>query len=427
MNPAYAARCNEDASEVTAGTPTKKVQVISVAQNKGAKQKLIRITTISLSLKVLLRQQLKFMSAYYDVIAVASPDKILEEVAEYEEVRAVPVLMTRTISPLKDVKALWQLYQLFKKEQPSIVHTHTPKAGLLGMIAAKFAGVPVRMHTVAGLPLMETKGIKKRLLEYIERLTYSRATKVYPNSENLAQFILEKNYCKAKKIKVLGNGSSNGIDTDFFQLNPHIVSIATTLKETLQIKRNDFVFTFIGRLVKDKGIEELVEAFTQLKNTYRYIKLLLVGDYEPKLDPLCDDTVELIEEDNDIIHVNFQTDVRPYLAITNVLTFPSYREGFPNVPMQAGCFNVPCIVTDINGCNEIIEPGKNGLIIPTKNAKALEHAMHALLTNRSLCDSLKANARRMIVERYDQKHIWNLLLKEYENQLSVHAIIPQSS
>ncbi|MEP6594738.1 MAG: glycosyltransferase family 4 protein [Ginsengibacter sp.] len=386
------------------------------------RKKLIRITTIPLSLKVLLKQQLKFMSAHYDVLAVASPEKMLDEVAASEGVRTAAVLMTRTISPVKDIKALWQLYRLFKKEQPSIIHTHTPKAGLLGMIAAKMAGVSIRMHTVAGLPLMETKGIKKRMLEWVERLTYTCATKVYPNSKNLAEYILQNKYCASKKLKVLGNGSSNGIDTDFFQLNPNILFAANNLRERLQVKKDDFVFVFIGRLVKDKGMEELVDAFSRLKKTHRNSKLLLVGHYEPELDPLSNDTVQLIQEDNDIMQVGFQADIRPYLAISDVLTFPSYREGFPNVPMQAACMNIPSIVTDINGCNEIIEDGKNGLIIPPKNSEALYQAMEALITNRSLYDALKANARRLIVEKYDQNHFWNLLLKEYEEQLANESL-----
>ncbi len=386
------------------------------------RKKLIRITTVPLSLKVLLKQQLKFMSAHYDVLAVASPDKMLEEVAMSEGVRTQAVLMTRTISPVKDIKALWQLYRLFKKEQPSIIHTHTPKAGLLGMIAAKIAGVPVRLHTVAGLPLMETKGIKKRVLEFVERLTYKYATNVYPNSKNLAEYILQNKYCAKNKLKVLGNGSSNGIDTDFFTLNPVILSAANNLKERLLIKKDDFVFVFIGRLVKDKGIEELVNAFSRLKKTHRNSKLLLVGHYEPELDPLSNDTVHLIQEDKDIIQVGFQTDIRPYLAISDVLTFPSYREGFPNVPMQAACMNVPSIVTNINGCNEIIEDGKNGLIIPPKNSEALSQAMESLRTNSSLYNALKANARRLIVEKYDQNHFWNLLLKEYEEQLANESL-----
>lgn len=383
-------------------------------------KKIIRVTTVPISLKVLLRQQLKFMAAHFDIVAVSSPGKTLEEVQTDEGVRVVPVAMTRAITPLKDLKALWQLYRFFRKEQPAIVHSHTPKAGLLSMVASKMAGVPVRMHTVAGLPLMESQGFKKIILEWVERLTYKCATTIYPNSRNLAAFITNRQYCKPGKIKVLGNGSSNGINMDFFQATDPLVATANIISEKLMIKKNDFVFLFIGRLVKDKGLEELVDAFCQLKEKYNDIKLLLVGPFEPELDPLQADVHKKINENDAIIQIDFQQDIRPYLIIGNVLTFPSYREGFPNVPMQAGCFDLPSIVSDINGCNEIIEHGKNGLIIPVKDRSALLQAMELLLTDQSLFLNLKANARTMIRERYEQKQFWNMLLNEYHHQLKLH-------
>jgi len=363
------------------------------------------------------------MSSFYDILAVSSPDKMLEEVAIHEGVRTTSVRMTRAITPAQDIKALWQLYKLFKKEKPAIVHTHTPKAGLLGMMAGRMAGIPIRIHTVAGLPLMESKGLKKELLKSTERLTYSCATRVFPNSKNLAEYILENKFCRKNKLKVLGNGSSNGIDTEFFKSSPAILSVAREIKQRLSINNDNFVFLFIGRLVKDKGIEELVEAFIQLKGESKGVKLVLVGPFEHKLDPISPKILEVIEKDPDIFHEGFQQDIRPYLALSDVLSFPSYREGFPNVPMQAGCFELPSIVTDINGCNEIIEHGKNGLIIPVKNTEALRLAMKMVLTDRALYLSLKENARRMILERYDQNKFWNLLLEEYQTELKQKQLV----
>ncbi|THU34094.1 glycosyltransferase family 4 protein [Niastella caeni] len=386
--------------------------------------KLIRITTVPVSLSVLLKDQLRYMSDHFELLAVSSPDKILEQVGVREGVRTEPIVMTRAITPVKDIKALWKLYRLLKKEKPAIVHTHTPKAGLLGMMASRLAGVPIRMHTVAGLPLMENTGVKRKLLDFVERLTYSCATGVYPNSKHLAGFILQNRFCKAQKMKVLGNGSSNGINTRFFQPGEELSKTACELKKQFRLTDKDFVFVFVGRLVKDKGIEELVEAFSLLKEKHPHIKLLLVGPYEPERDPLAPATRKIIETNKSIIHAGFQQDIRPYLMISQALAFPSYREGFPNVPMQAGCFNLPSIVTDINGCNEIIEDGKNGLIIPAKKVPELKHAMEKLLTNSALYLTLQSNARKMIVDRYEQKYLWELLLKEYHDQLKAHAIIP---
>ncbi|HEU4904271.1 MAG TPA: glycosyltransferase, partial [Flavisolibacter sp.] len=181
------------------------------------------------------------------------------------------------------------------------------------------------------------------------------------------------------------------------------------------------VYVFVGRLVKDKGIEELISAFRNLKKTVGSVKLLLVGPFEPQRDPLPPQVLAVIRNDEDIIQVDFQQDVRPYFAISHALVFPSYREGFPNVPMQAGCFHLPSIVTNINGCNEIIQHGKNGLLVPPKNAAALLVAMTSLLTDTALYASLKANARQMISDRYEQKLFWKILLNEYQEQLTAHV------
>ncbi|NCT19176.1 MAG: glycosyltransferase family 4 protein, partial [Flavobacteriia bacterium] len=180
------------------------------------KNKLIRITTVPISLEKLLEYQLRFMKQYYAVIAISSDKVNLERVGKLQEVPTFHVEMTRKITPLQDLKAVWQLYKYFKKEKPLIVHTHTPKAGTVGMLAAKLAGVPHRLHTIAGLPLLEATGGKRKLLNAVEKVTYACATKIYPNSLGLQEIIIKENFCNPNKLKVLGNGSSNGIDTTYF-------------------------------------------------------------------------------------------------------------------------------------------------------------------------------------------------------------------
>ena len=394
------------------------------------KPKLIRITTVPLSLNVLLKGQLRFMKEHFEVLAVSSgPQEELQAVSRREGVPTAQVEMTRAITPLKDVKAVWQLYKLFKKEKPHIVHTHTPKAGTVGMLAAKLAGVPHRLHTVAGLPLLEATGAKRKLLDTVEKFTYACATKVYPNSKGLYDIIIEQGYCKVKnviaseaKLKVIGNGSSNGIDTSHFSPEQVSETQKEALRKELGISAQDFVFIFIGRLVGDKGINELIAAFMRLLRSARSDqsafsgegKLLLVGPLESELDPLKPETLHEIETHPHILTVGFQKDVRPYLAISHALAFPSYREGFPNVVMQAGAMGLPSIVTDINGCNEIIEEGKNGLIIPVKNSDALYEKMELLLTDTDLYNHLQKNARFMICTRYEQQVVWEALLEEYK-------------
>lgn len=378
--------------------------------------KLIRITTVPQSLKILLKGQHRFMSENgFEVLGVASSGKVLEAIAQDENIRIQALEITRTIAPLKDLKALWLFYKLCKKEKPTIVHSHTPKAGIIGMVGARLAHVPIRLHTVAGLPLMEAGGAKRKLLNFIEKLTYQCATKVYPNSQRLLDFILEEKFAELKKLKVIGNGSSNGIDTMSF--NPYMVPIdKRQLTGKLGIQPNDFVFIFVGRLVGDKGINELVTAFKQIGALARsrVCKLLLVGSFEAELDPLETDILKEIGTNSHIVSVGFQSDVRPYFAIADALVFPSYREGFPNVVMQAGAMGLPAIVTDINGCNEIIIEERNGLIIPAKNVEALKNAMVKLMENKGLYRKLQSNARQMIKDRYEQQMVWQAMLEEYK-------------
>lgn len=379
------------------------------------KQKLIRITTVPISLFSLLKGQLRFMNAYYQVTGISSEGELRPEVEKHEGVEVIPVEMTRTIAPLKDLKSVWALYRIFKKERPFIVHTHTPKAGTVGMLAAKLAGVPHRLHTIAGLPLMEVKGNKRRLLNLVEKATYACATQIYPNSRGLYDIILENKFTKAEKLKVIGQGSSNGIDTAHF--NPELFPIhgRPQLREELNLAEDDFVFIFVGRLVTDKGINELLQAFQQLSQQNSKAKLLLVGFLETELDPLSEASLDILKSNTNIVFAGFQKDVRPYFSMADALAFPSYREGFPNVVMQAGAMGVPGIVSDINGCNEIIIEEENGLIIPAKNTDALYRAMCRFVEDQSLLNKLKSNARRMIVERYEQQVVWDAILAEYKS------------
>lgn len=392
--------------------------------------KLFRITTVPISVEKLLGNQLTYMNQFYEVTAISSDKENLKKTAEKLGVRYHAINMTRKITPFQDLVSLWKMYCYFRKEKPEIVHTHTPKAGLIGMMAARLAGVKVRLHTVAGLPLMESAGLKRNLLNVVEKLTYGCATKIYPNSFGLQEFILKEKFCAQDKLKVIANGSTNGIDTDYF--NPAIFSEQQNLelRERLQIGENDFVWIFVGRLVKDKGINELVAAFTKLtkelnstKNSFskhsvnnkinRSPKLLLVGPLESELDPLMPETLMEIEQNKNIITVGYQSDVRPFMAVADALVFPSYREGFPNVVMQAGAMDLPSVVTNINGCNEIIKNNENGMIISVKNSNEIYNALLKLMLDQNLYLKTKSACRKKIVELYDHKIIWKAILAEY--------------
>jgi glycosyltransferase involved in cell wall biosynthesis len=379
---------------------------------------LVRITTVPLSFEVLLTGQMKFMSEHgFKVYMISSAGKNVKRIQENEGCEFIEVEMSRLISPFKDIKSLFKLIKELKELKPLIVHTHTPKAGLLGMLAAWFCKVPVRMHTVAGLPLMETTAFKRKLLILVEKVTYRCADFVYPNSFALKEYIQNNKFASSRKLKLIANGSSNGIDTAYFKRSDETLNRAQQLRNELGILPTDITFIFIGRVVKDKGINELVHAFNQLTGEYGSLKLLIVGPFEDDLDPIDDASRKIINSNKNIITTGFVHDVRPYLAASSILAFPSYREGFPNVPLQAGCMELPMIVTDINGCNEIVQNEINGLIIPAKSTDALYTAMEKMITDEALRKKCATASRQAIIDNFSRDTVWQALLAEYTNLL----------
>ncbi|MGE4514692.1 MAG: glycosyltransferase family 4 protein [Chryseobacterium sp.] len=381
--------------------------------------KIIRTSTISISLNVLLKGQLKFLNDFFDVVGISSGDELLDEVRQREGIKTISINIERGISPVKDLVSLFRLYHILKSEKPTIVHSITPKAGLLTMLAGKMAGVPIRLHTFTGLIFPTKKGFMQKVLIIMDRLLCSAATNIYPEGQGVKKDLI-KYKITSKPLKVIANGNVNGIDLDYFSPDKISGEQKNDLKIELNISQSDFVFVFVGRLVGDKGINELVEAFSQIsKNEYlsKPVKLLLIGPLEEHLDPLQPETLEEIKSNSDILDLGFQKDVRPYFAISDALVFPSYREGFPNVVMQAGAMGLPSIVSDINGCNEIIVEKQNGMIIPVKNNQKLKNAMETLLSDVDLYHQLKVNSRPMIESRYEQSVIWNELLHEYKKLL----------
>ena len=383
------------------------------------KKKIVRITTVPSSIWGLLKGQLKFMSNYYDILGVSSKgkDDFLKKIGNDQGIRVHEIEMTRTISPIKDLKSLYLLYKLLKVEKPFIVHSHTPKAGTIGMIAARLANVPHRLHTIAGLPLLEATGVKRLILNTVEKITYSCATQIYPNSYGLKDIILENRFTTKNKLKVIANGSSNGIDTKHY--NPALFDneSKTKIRNELGFNNEDFIFVFAGRMVKDKGVNELIKAFEKINIEFKNTKLLLMGHYERGLDPLLPETEHIINANKNIKFTGYMEDIRPYFSTSDALAFPTYREGFPNVVMQACAMSLAAIVTDINGCNEIIEHNKNGIIIPPKDEQALYEAMKFMLTHPEKVKNMAQVSRSKIIDNYEQELVWKSLLKEY-NELT---------
>ena len=373
--------------------------------------KVIRSSTIPLSLNVLLRGQLKFLNQYFQITAVSGDGDDLQAVRVREEVKVKAISMERKISPLKDLVSLVKLFILFKKHKPQIVHSITPKAGLLSMMAAWMAGVPIRMHTFTGLIFPTHSGKMQQLLILMDKLLCAFATNIYPEGEGVKKDLIRFGIT-GKPLTVLAKGNVNGVDLRHF--DPELFpSGNSALRLSLGLTADNFVFVFVGRLTGDKGVNELVTGFVEYQLVNAAARLLLLGSAEGESDTLHPDTLAQIQTNKAIIAVGFQEDIRPYLAISQVLVLPSYREGFPNVVLQAGAMGLPCIVTDINGSNEIIYNRENGLIIPVKNAHAITQAMGEIVNDPVLYLTMKTIARKMIADRFDQQVVWAAILQEY--------------
>ena len=377
-----------------------------------SKKVLIRTTTIPGSMRGLLSGQLRFMGSYYDVIAISSGGPEFDKMLEEQGVRGYEVPFTRkTFSLFSDIKAFFRLLRIFRKEKPFIVHSHTSKDGLLCMVAAWLCRVPNRLYTIAGLA--DLSGIRGFLLDMAEWVTFACATGLYPNSKNMMDIYLQKGMFKASKAKVILNGSSNGIDVEYFdekKINEYVVN---DIKNKLGINSGCFTFVFVGRVTGDKGVNEMIQAFGKLCRKDVEAALLIVGSYEKELDPVSKETAKEIENNSKIKFAGFQSDVRPYILAADTLVLPSYREGMPNVVMQAGALNRPCIVTDINGSNEIIIDGVNGSIVPRKDTEALYDKMNLYIENRGVVADMGKKSRELIVSRYKRQDLWNALLEEY--------------
>lgn len=376
------------------------------------KPKIIRACTVSDSISFisgLIPELLK----EYEVAVLASPGKswsLLDYLGS--DVERIEVPMERHISPLKDLKSLCRLIGVFLREKPDMVHSMTPKAGLLCMMAAWICRVPVRVHTFTGLVFPTAKGLTQKLLILTDRITCACATHIIPEGQGVKNDLIDYRITR-KPMRVLGYGNVRGIDLDYF--NPELPAVKANAAKI----RNPGIFTFIfiGRIVRDKGINELVEAFNHLNKKHPATRLLLVGPLESELDPLAPGTLEIIDNNPAIQAVGNQEDVRPWLAASDALVFPSYREGFPNVVIEAGAMGLPSIVTDINGSREIIRDGINGKIIPPRDADAIFREMKNMINNPVETATLGTSARPLIESRYEQSFVRNCLKEFYKEIL----------
>lgn len=372
--------------------------------------KIIRAVTVAQSLVFCREVMCKMRGMGHEMVALSSPGPELDAIRDNDGFKTIEVTMERHMSPWRDLKALMRLFKVFRHERPDVVHSMTPKAGLLCMTAAWAARVPVRIHTFTGLVWPTSSGLKRHILKTTDRITCACATHVIPEGQGVLND-LKNGGITRKPMKVLGYGNVKGIDLERF--NPAHFNVSKD--------ENIFTFLFVGRIVGDKGINELVEAFVAVNREHPSTRLVLVGDYEPNLDPIRTETLHAIESHKaiDAVGVKRGKDLLREYAASDCFVMPSYREGFPNTVIEAGAMKLPCIVTDINGSREIVEDGVNGIVVPPRNASLLQDAMKCMVTDATMRESMVANARPMIASRFEKGFVQQCLIDFYQEIINV--------
>ena len=376
----------------------------------------LRITTVPESLEILLEGQPEFLDDHGLDVHLASSG---ESPKRLQNFKFYSIPFTRTINPLADLKALLSIIKVIRNIRPQIIHTHTPKAGLISMIAGRICGTKIRLHTVAGLPQDTARGFIKTLLNFTEFVTYGCAHKIYFNS--LRQMESQKKAFPVfqNKMHIILNGTSNGIDTNRFRpIEPNI-----SLVKEYRLDQDLFTWMFIGRVHEDKGINELIEAFVKFEEEYNgKSQLVIVGGIDSARNSIDQTWVERIQKSNPSIKfVGYQSNVPEWLSLAHALIFPSYREGFPNVPLQAACMAIPIIATDINGCNEIIKDGLNGFLVPTRDSNSIHVKMLQIFKSPELRNSMGKESLATVPKKYNRKDFHSALFKEYQSLLGAKS------
>lgn len=411
------------------------------------KKKIIRACTVSQSIGFV-KGMLPDLMKKYEVVILSSPGPEMDAVREQYGVKTIALPMERHISVRHDIVSLWKMVKVMLREKPDMVHSMTPKAGLLCMMAGWLTRVPLRVHTFTGLVFPTATGLKRRILMLTDGITCFCATHVIPEGEGVKADLLNNGITK-KPLKVLGYGNVKGIDMQRFSRRPEVMAISRQIPTS----GATFTFLFVGRIVRDKGINELAKAFQQLSKKHPEARLLLVGNYEDTLDPVSDETRQIIEDMPNLEWLGPKRgdELIAYYAASDCFVFPSYREGFPNTVIEAGAMGLPSIVTDINGSREIVcraavdadlksasresrisdtlRPGQdgkmsiltNGIMVPSKDVETLQEAMERMLTDKAMHQEMARNARPMIEQRFEQGFVRSCLYDFYKTILPAQS------
>jgi glycosyltransferase involved in cell wall biosynthesis len=388
----------------------------------GRRPRLLVAVTDSISCALLQGQLAYARRRGFDVALLCSPGTVSERTAERERVTLFPVTMKRRISPGRDLMALVEIYRALRQFRPDIVNAGTPKAGLLVTLAAWLCHVPCRIYTLRGLYLETASGPSRLFLETMERLTSSMAGRVICVSRSLRDRAVSWRLIANRKAIVLGCGSSNGVDLSAFTPTPELQVRGQQLRLAAGIGDDAIVIGFVGRLVRDKGLLDLVTAWTRLREQFDTVHLWIIGSFEA--DGISASMRDYVERDPRVHLLGAVDEVAAHYAAMDVLVLPTYREGLPNVLLEAGAMRLPVVATSVTGCIDVVDDGVTGTLVPPRNPVALAEAMALYVGDRNL-RRRHGEAGRVRVERdFAREHVWELLHGEYCDLLRTHGLTP---
>lgn len=379
-----------------------------------SKKKLLLVTTVPETVSSILRGQPGFLNGNFSVSLATSSGVSVGEVRDHEGIPVYLLPMTRGINPLRDAYSLVMMVLLLLRLRPDAVHSYTPKAGLIAMLASRICFVSVRIHTFTGLIFPTQTGLKQKVLIFIDRLICACASKVVPEGEGVKKDLVKYSITK-KPLEIIGHGNIAGVDSEYFSRLAHgVQEESRLLRESLSLPEDAFIFSFVGRLNKDKGVSELAYAFSSMPSDSH---LLIVGGLDHTA-PVLPEIIHLLNSNKRVHFLGFVRDIRPALYLSNILVLPSYREGFPNVILQAGAMQLPVIATDISGCNEVVTPSVNGWLVPSRDVAALQQAMQeALMVSRKTLYEMGDFSRKRIQSRFEQREHWLRMIEFYKKEL----------
>lgn len=376
----------------------------------------LHVMTVARSLRFLSGQVSFIRGAGFSVHAVTSPGPELVAFGEQERVAVHPIEMTRRVTPLRDVRALWEVWRLLRRIRPDIVHGHTPKGGLVAMVAGWLARTPVRVYHLRGLPLLTASGLRRQILRWTERTSCCLAHRVIAVSHSMRSIAISEGLCDADRIKVLLGGSGQGVDATG-RFHPPGEEVRRAARAQHDVPQDAFVIGFVGRVVRDKGIGELASAWRGLRDRHPRLHLVVVGPFEAEDAPPAE-VVEALRSDPRVHFTGLEWDTPRLYAVMDVVALPTYREGFPNVPLEAAAMGLPVVATTVPGCIDAVQDGVTGTLVPPRNAVALADALERYISNPALRAAHGAAGRRRVLAEFRPETIWQAIAAEYRELLA---------